>query len=145
MVDRQGREVASYTPENGFIIHSVQRLANGHVVCVSMEGVVREVTAAGKEVRSLPLPIKGGWSGVEGVAGGRYLAVNNGRGQVLEVDARGKVVWEYTLPGACYASRLANGNTLVVSNSKGLVEVDRGGRVVWERLATSSLWRAHRR
>jgi hypothetical protein len=119
--------------------------ANGHVVCVSMDGVLREVTAAGKEVRSLSLPIKGGWSGVEGLAGSRYLAVNNTRGQVLEVDARGQVVWQCDLPGACYASRLPGGNTLVVSNSKGVVEVDRGGRVVWERAVTSSLWRAHRR
>jgi hypothetical protein len=67
------------------------------------------------------------------------------QGKVVEVDAAGKVVWEYQIAGACYAQRLPNGNTLVVSNATGIVEVDRHGKKVWERAITSSLWRAHRR
>jgi hypothetical protein len=145
IVTPEGKEVTTYTPENGFFIHSVQRQRNGHVVCVSMEGTVREVDAEGKLVRDVPLPTRGGWSGVEAAPGGRYLAVNNSEGKVLEVDAAGKVVWEYQLGGACYAQRLTNGNTLVVSNSTGLVEVDRKGNTVWERKMPTSLWRAHRR
>jgi hypothetical protein len=145
VVARDGKEVSSYTPEPGFFIHSVQRLANGHVVCVSMEGVVREVDAAGREVCSVTLPRRGGWSGVEAAPGNRYLVVNNNSGEVFEIDRSGKTVWSHKLPGACYASRLPNGRTLIVSNSSGIVEVDPTGKTVWSRGVATSLWRAHRR
>jgi hypothetical protein len=71
--------------------------------------------------------------------------VNNSQGKVLEVDSQGKSVWDYSVPGACYATRLANGNTLVVSNSTGLYEVDRHGKVLAEKPMKTSLWRVHRR
>jgi hypothetical protein len=145
IVGRDGKEISSYTPENGFFIHSVQRLRDGHVVCVSMEGTVREVDAAGKVVCSVTLPIRNGWSGIEGAPGNHYLVVNNTQGQVLEVDRAGKTVWKYQTPGVCYASRLPNGNTLIVSNRDGLIEVDRAGKTVWSRPVPTSLWRAHRR
>jgi outer membrane protein assembly factor BamB len=145
VVTPEGKEVAAYEAEANFFIHSVQRQRNGHVVMVSMEGAVREVDAAGKLVREVPLTLQGGWSGVESAPGGHYLAVNNHQGKVHEVDAAGKVVWEYATPGACYAQRLPNGNTLVISNQSGIVEVDRQGRKVWEKPITSSLWRGHRR
>src|SRR5262249_32663348 len=67
VITPDGKDVMTYKPEGGFFIHSVQRLDNGHMVCVSMEGAVREIDAAGKEVRTVPLPIRGSWSGVEGV------------------------------------------------------------------------------
>jgi hypothetical protein len=79
------------------------------------------------------------------VPGNHYLVVNNNQGKVLEVDRSGKVVWEYQTPGACYASRLPNGNTLVVSNRSGVLEVDRAGKTVWSRTIGTPLWRAHRR
>jgi hypothetical protein len=145
LITRDGKEVQSYAPENGFFIHSVQRLRNGHVVCVSMGGTLREIDGAFKEVCSVALPIKDGWSGIEGVPGNRYLVVNHTAGKVLEVDRSGKTVWEHTVAGVCYASRLPNGNTLVVNNQSGLVEVDRSGKTVWSLAVSTSLWRAHRR
>jgi HEAT repeat protein len=145
VVTREGKEVMTYKPTDNFFIHSVQRLDNGHMVCVSMEGAVREVDPTGKELVTIPLPIRGSWSGVESAPGGHFLAVNNAEGKVLEVDRAGKIVWEYLMPGACYASRLPNGNTLVVSNNTGLYEVDRGKKIVWEHKIGTSLWRAHRR
>src|SRR5262249_38763823 len=120
VVNRDGKELSSYAPEQGFFMHSVQRLRNGHVVTESMTGAIREIDAAGKEVRTIPLQIQGGWSGIEGVPGNRYLVTNNTNGVVQEVDAAGKVHWEFKTPSACYATRLPNGNTLVVSNSFGL-------------------------
>jgi hypothetical protein len=145
VVTPSGKETFSYATEPAFFIHSAQRLPNGHVACVSMAGSVREIDTASKVVCSVDLPISGGWSGIEGVAGDRYLVVNNTQGKVLEIDRKGKAVWEYTTPGACYASRLPNGHTLVVSNASGLQEVDRKGSVLWRREITTSLWRAHRR
>jgi hypothetical protein len=144
VVTPAGKEVWSYKPEQGFFMHSVQRLTNGHLVTVSMAGVVREVDAAGRVVRNISMQAEGGsWSGIEGLPGNRYLVV--GSGKVLEVDAAGKVKWRLELGSACYATRLPNGNTLVVDNATGLVEVDRAGKRVWERAIGTNLWRAHRR
>jgi HEAT repeat protein len=144
VVTPAGKEVFSYRADNGFFIHSIQRLANGHLACISMGGVIREVDKAGKVVRDISLTNEGSsWSGIEGLPGNRFLAV--GGGKVLEVDAAGKVGWKVNVPGACYATRLPNGNTLVVNNSKGLVEVDRTGKTVWERPISTNLWRVHRR
>jgi len=145
VISRDKKELMVYEPEKEFFIHSVQRLRNGHTVMVSMDGSVREIDSLGKVVRTVPLPIKGGWSGIEGVAGNRYLVVNHGQGKVLEVDIAGKTLWEHTVPGACYASRLPGGNTLVISNNKGLVEIDWAGKVVWECGIKTALWRGHRR
>jgi hypothetical protein len=145
IVSPDGKEVSAYEPENGFFIHSAQRLRNGHVVIVSMDGEVREIDPGGRVLHKVPLAVRGSWSGIEGVPGNRYLVVNNGHGLVQEVDTAGKVIWEYKLAGACYASRLPNGNTLVVNNSSGILEVDREGKTVWDRPVGSSVWRAHRR
>ncbi len=145
IVTRAGKEVFSYAPDPQFFIHSVQRLRNGHIVCLSMGGSVREIDASGKVVCSLDLSLTDGWSGIEGVSGDHYLVVNNTRGRVLEVNRSGKVIWENDTPGACYASRLPNGHTLIVSNALGLREIDRRGHVTWQLDVTSSLWRAHRR
>ena len=143
VVTPAGKEVFTYRAEPGFFIHSIHRMRNGHLACISMGGVVREVDGKGKVVRNIPLNEGGGWSGIEGLPGKRYLAV--GSGKVREVDATGKVLWKLDLPGACYATRLPNGHTLIVNNSTGLVEVDRAGKTVWERRISTNLWRAHRR
>jgi outer membrane protein assembly factor BamB len=144
-VSPDGKVTWSHAPGGDFFIHSVQRQANGHYVMVSMGGILREIDAAGKEIRSLHLPIAGGWSGVEAVPGGRYLVCNLNQGKVLEVDSTGKTVWEYQHGGACYATRLPSGNTLVVGNNSGLHEVDRNGKVVAEKPMKTSLWRVHMR
>jgi len=144
-VGADGKETWSYAPEKDFYIHSVQRMRNGHYAMVSMAGTAREIDAAGKEVRSIVLPFQGGWSGIESVPGGRYLVVNHSQGKVLEIDAQGKTVWECQLNSACYATRLPNGNTLVVGNNNGLHEVDRNGKIVGEMAMKTSLWRVHRR
>jgi HEAT repeats/PQQ-like domain len=144
-VTPEGKETWSYTAEKDFYIHSVQRMRNGHYAMVSMAGKVREIDAMGKEIRTLDLPIQGGWSGIESAPGGRYLVVNHSQGKVLEIDAQGKTVWEFQTNNACYATRLANGNTLVVGNNSGLHEVDRNGKIVSEMAIKTSLWRVHRR
>jgi HEAT repeats/PQQ-like domain len=141
-----GKEVFAYSPEGSFYIHSSHRLANGHVVCLSMSGIVCEVNAAGKEVRSLQLNQAGGrnWSGVEGLPGNRYLVADCAKGDVFEVDAAGKTLWQFQMANACYANRLPNGNTLVAGGTK-VVEVTKKGKVVWTKNTATTLWRVHRR
>jgi HEAT repeat protein len=146
VVTRDGKEVMSYSPPEGnsFFMHSVQRLKNGHVVVVSMAGQIRELDAAGKEVRTITLETKGGWNGITGTPNGHYLVC--GANVVQEIDPTGKKVWEYQAAGACYATRLPNGNTLVVSNgNSALTEVNKKGETVWSQKMDTSLWRSHRR
>jgi hypothetical protein len=149
-VTRDGKEVYSHQAEPGFFIHSTHRMANGHLVWLSMDGRLRELVPQpgqpqGKVVREFRLQAgPGNWCGVEGLGGGRYLAVELNRGLVVEVDAEGKTVWQCTVAGASYACRMPNGHTMVCSfNERRVVHVDREGRIVWQKEVGSQPWRAH--
>jgi outer membrane protein assembly factor BamB len=65
---------------------------------------------------------------------GNILAAHEGEGAVREVDADGKVVWEYTkVENTGEALRLANGNTLIACGTqKRVIEVTPDKKVVWE-------------
>ncbi len=122
--------------------NAIRKHRNGNVV-YAVEGAVVEVNTAGKEVRRVPLP-KGFWVGVEDLSGDRFLLADSSQGRVVEVDARGKVVWEAKVPSACGVARLPNGHTLVAS-ARRVVEVDRRGKVVWEKTVPGYARRVHRR
>jgi HEAT repeat protein len=143
IVTPAGKEVFRYTPEGNFFIHSIHQMSNNHIVAISMDGDVREIAPDGKVIRTIPLAERGSWSGIEGLPGNRYLCVGSSR--VREIDATGKVLWKLDHGGACFATRLPSGNTLVVDNSKGLFEYNRDGKVVAQRPIGTALWRVHRR
>jgi hypothetical protein len=142
-----GKEVPVYQAEAGFFIHSMYRKANGNVVCLSMAGCLREVTRAGKVAVTFQLDNAGrNWCGVQGLPGGRYLAVDYNQGHVLELDAKGKTQWECKVQGASYALRRPTGTTLICCfGGQRVVEVDRAGKVVWEKKVATSPWRVHSR
>jgi hypothetical protein len=142
-----GKEVFVYEPEQEFFIHSMHRKPNGHVVCLSMRGQLREVDRAGRVVCSFQLDQNNrNWCGVQGLPGQRYLAVDLNQGHVLELDDRGRTVWECKVAGASYAVRRPTGNTLICSfNGQRVVEVDRKGTIVWEKAVGSMPWRVHSR
>jgi outer membrane protein assembly factor BamB len=146
-VTRDHKEVFAYEPEPAFFIHSSQRQPNGNVVLLSMSGILREVNAAGKEVRSFQLDANNrNWCGVTAVRGGHYLVVDFNQGQVLEVDATGKTTWQVAVQGTSYAQRLPTGNTLLTSfGQQKVLEVDQTGKTVWEKKVDTSPWRVHRR
>jgi HEAT repeat protein len=147
-----GKEVWTYQSENGFFIHSMNRKPNGHLVCLSMDGRLREVDRSGKEIftvlvgRERQLGAGGGnWCGVQGLPGDRYLCVELS-GTVVEVDRKGEKHWSCNVPGASYAWRMPTGNTLVCSfNGQRVVEVNREGTIIWEKKVGSSPWRAYAR
>jgi hypothetical protein len=142
-----GKEVFAYEPENDFFIHSMHRKPNGNVVCLSMSGQLREVDRAGRTVCTFQLDHHNrNWCGVQGLPGQRYLAVDLNQGQVLELDAKGRMTWECKVTGASYAVRRPTGNTLVCSfNGQRIVEVDRKGTIVWEKAVGSMPWRVRSR
>ena len=139
-----GKKLFDYKPpDQGFLIHSIDRRTNGNVVCLSMSGILREVNREGKTVREINVMNSNGganWCGVQALPANRYLCVEFSQGDVFEFDAEGKVQWKCKIAGASYALRLPNGQTMVCCFSTNrVVHVDRDGKVVWETKVGSQL------
>jgi hypothetical protein len=143
-VTRDGKTVFT-VPRGGYY---AQKLRNGHVLCIDIQGVVLELDTAGKEVGRIN--VGGGtvqsWACVEALANGRYLVALGSNGKVLEVDGAGKVFWERAVRNPNSAVRLPNGNTLVASHDDQCVyEFDRAGKEVWRHRTEGRPFRARRR
>jgi PQQ-like domain len=137
----------------------VRKLKNGHyLVCHEGDGCVREYDAAGKVVWSYSLDLFGqkpaGGHGPEAYGNSVYGAIRLDNGntliaggnnhRVLEVDAKGKIVWKLDqkeLPGITLAwvttlHALPNGNIIIGNchanaENPQLIEVTRDKKVVW--------------
>jgi outer membrane protein assembly factor BamB len=141
-LDRAGKKVYELNlPDGGS--NAIARHRNGHVIYARDNEIV-EVDTAGKKVRAVPLPPHSMYVGIEGLPGDRFVVANSSSGRVLEVDAKGKVLWEANVPGACGVTRLPNGHTLV-SASHLVVELDRAGKKVWEKRRDGYVRRVRRR
>jgi hypothetical protein len=148
-VTRDGKEVYRRTLADVGLsgrFNAAHRLRNGRVLAIDGAGtfVMLEVPA-GKIVHRLPKGFAGVYS-IEEVPGGHCLVSDYTGGKVVELDAEGKSVWEYSFAGAFHATRLRNGNTLITSHSQGqVIEVDRAKTIVWEQKTGGIVWRAFRR
>jgi outer membrane protein assembly factor BamB len=140
-LDRDGKPVWSFPLAGGS--NAIRRHRNGHVL-YALDAEIVEADTAGRKVRSVPLPRKSMYVGIEDLPGDRFLLANSSSGQVLEVDAAGKVLWSASVPGACGVARLPNGHTLVAADRR-VVELDRAGARVWEKATAGYVRRVHRR
>jgi HEAT repeat protein len=141
-LDRAGHVVYQFNlPDGG--ANAIARHRNGHVIYARDNEIV-EVDTTGKKVRAVPLPPHSMYVGIQGLPGDRFLVANSSSGRVLELDNKGKILWEANVPGACGVSRLPNGHTLV-SASHLVAELDRAGKKVWEKRRDGYVRRAHRR
>src|SRR5262245_17143225 len=134
--------------ETGMIYCACKR-RDGNVLSINSSGRVVERNAAGKEVRAFtPSAHASGaayWASIEPLPGGRYLISLSGSGKVVETDAAGKVLWECSVPSACWATRLPGGNTLVTDvDGRRVVEVDRQGKELWAKTTKGRPFRARR-
>ena len=137
----------------------VRKLASGnYLVCHEGDGCVREYDPVGKVVWEYQLDLAGrprsGGHGPEGhgtevfgavrLANGNTVIAGGNNNRVIEVDAKGKVVWnleQKDLPGITLAwvttlQALPNGNLIVGNCHAGpdnpqLFEVTREKKVVW--------------
>ena len=137
----------------------VRKLASGnYLVCHEGDGCVREYDPAGKVVWEYQLDLAGrprsGGHGPEGhgievfgavrLANGNTVIAGGNNNRVIEVDAKGKVLWsleQKELPGITLAwvttlHALPNGNLIVGNCHAGpdnpqLFEVTREKKVVW--------------
>src|SRR5438270_10789825 len=88
--DRTGQRLYFYNKGPSFYIYSAHKLRNGHILCMTAQGRVLHLDAAGNEIRSFQIANNGNWCSVRGLANGNYLVALMGLGKVREVDAAGK-------------------------------------------------------
>jgi hypothetical protein len=139
--DREGRPVYSCDLRGS---NAICKHQNGHILYTVDTGEIVEADTAGKKVRSIPLPRQGMYVGIQDLPGDRFLVANSTSGRVLEVDAKGKVLWQANVPSACGVCRLPNGHTLVAAAGR-VVELDRAGKKAWETITPGYVRRVHRR
>jgi hypothetical protein len=131
-----GRKVWEITAYNG--VHTARRLPGGNTLlgANAKEGiVVYEVTREGKEVSRRVLDKQSGALRVmRRLEGGNLLLNLAGPCRAVEIDPKGKIVWQYVLPtgGKGYkVQRLADGNTLLSTGGLcSVIEVDPTGKIV---------------
>jgi hypothetical protein len=131
-VTRDGKVVYSIKrPEN---IFRGRKLRNGHILYVSGRGRVVEMDTTGKEVRTVNVPGGTGvFADVDLLPNGRFLVALYSGNKVFEMDAAGKVLWEFGVQTPSSVNRLPNGNTLVTSmDARLVVEYNRDGKPVWK-------------
>ncbi|HEV3255369.1 MAG TPA: PQQ-binding-like beta-propeller repeat protein, partial [Gemmataceae bacterium] len=130
----QGREVYNH-PTNRGQVTGAEKLRNGHIVYITMNGEIVELDVTGKEIRSFNAANGPGgeWFTFTVLPGGHYLVPRQSTGKVSEFDATGKLIREVSAPNPYGAVRLPNGHLMTCSmNSSQLAEVDRTGKVVWQ-------------
>jgi hypothetical protein len=117
---------------------------NGNILYTYNRGI-RMANTAGKDAGGVPLHgRKGKFVALEELPGTRFLVADCRSGSVLEVNVEGNVIWEVAVPGACGATRLTNGNTLIGVNHK-VIELDEDNKTVWEKDAMGYVRRVYRR
>jgi outer membrane protein assembly factor BamB len=140
-VNRDGKEIYSFRLAEGS--NAIWRGRNGHVFYAATAEII-EADTTGRKVRSVPLPKGGMYVGIQDLPGNRFMVANSGTGDVLELDAAGKVLWRANVAGACGVARLPNGHTLVAAPQH-VVELNRDGKKVWEKTTPGYARRVHRR
>lgn len=117
--------------------YSAQRLANGNtMINENTQHRIIEVDPSGKIVHEVPILPKShphnGPRHARKTDAGTYLCCLKGDGVVREYDPQGKIVWSLKIRQPMSATRLANGNTLVATAGRTVVEVDKEGKDVWK-------------
>src|ERR1035438_8828044 len=139
--------VWNYDCPAGTEVHTAQPIGTKHVVFIQNgdPAILRVVNiATNQPVREFPLPtgnpksVHGHFRHARLTAAGTILVAHMDNKKVAEYDSNGKEVWSYAIESPWSASRLANGNTLIVTNKKLVVEVDPKGQTVWPLGSTST-------
>jgi hypothetical protein len=151
-VDKNGKEVFSYSRPDGASIMRATKLRNGDIACiVELGGLARFVrlTPSGrdfKEARSWAVQVRTRGGRIDVLPNGHVLIPEMDNNRVVEYDADGQTVWEAIIDQPIAAVRLANGNTIVtLMRQNRAVELDRAGKEVWQFRADTRVTRAFRR
>ena len=122
-------------------IHTAQMMGANRAFYVQNgdPAVLRVVdTQTGRIEREFPLPV-GNPKSIHGhfrharlTPSGNFLVAHMDAKKVVEYDKAGNAVWSYAVESPWSAERLSNGNTLVTTNKKLVLEVDPQGKTVWQ-------------
>ncbi len=158
-VDKDGKELWSYSRPDEDLFSKAQKMPNGDIVCIVYRLAANRrvdqrfvrLSADRREIQKFDLDPR-----TSGVCtnGGRIDVLPNGHvvvplkddNKVAEYDLTGKLVWEASVDQPVAAVRLPDGHTLVTTfTQKRAIELDRAGREVWDYKADTRVTRAWRR
>jgi outer membrane protein assembly factor BamB len=146
-VDRDGKEVFTYSRPDGDAIMKAVKLPNGDMAAITDAGVFVRLNSAGKEIKSYPASLQYYGGRLEVLPNGHLLLPRTQSNDVIELDTEGKPTKfraQFNAPIA--AARLPNGNTLITSmNQQKTLEVDKAGAKVWEYSTDTRVTRSFRR
>lgn len=135
-VTPEGKTVSSIRKPDSKI-YCARKLRNGNILYVISGGLVIELDAEGKELRSIPAGDTSNWGSVEPLPNGHFLVCRCSRHEVVEIDAAGKEVWRCGAEWPTWAYQNRNGRVLVACAHSGqLIEFDRDGKEVWKQKLT---------
>jgi hypothetical protein len=151
-IDKAGKEVRAHSQPQQDVL-AARRLADGQTVLVLNGMMAKRLDAAGKEIKTIRLSnpqyayVQYNFANVDILPNGGFLVPQQWQNKVMELDAEGQMVGDFNVLQPLTASRLVNGNTLVVSQQppQRIFELDRAGRVVWESKENLRPTRARRR
>ena len=152
-VDKNGKEVFSYSRPDGGNFMRATKLRDGDIACIVQIGgalsrYVR-LTPSGKgvkEVKTWGVQVRTSGGRIDVLPNGHVLVPEMTNNRVVEYDADGRGVWEAAVDEPIAAMRLPNGNTLVtLMRENRAVELNRDGKEVWQFKADTRVTRALRR
>jgi hypothetical protein len=145
VIDREGREIFSWTRPSQTIV-AARRLRDGSMVAVNSGGICQVIDPLGREMKSFRVgQLYTIGSHIDVLPNGRIVMAIMRESRVVEYDLDGQVHWQAKVQNPVSASRLANGNTLVVTNQSRVVELSPAGAEVWSHATQGRAWRARRR
>ena len=132
VVDRNGKEVFQYFHQNTSIT-AAHRLRDGQMILFTSGGLCQRLDSTGQEVKTFTagqIYVMGG--NIDVLPNQRILAPLFRENRVVEYDFEGKIMWQAAVNNPTSATRLVNGNTLVVSMTHAkIIELDPQGKEVW--------------
>jgi hypothetical protein len=144
LVDKGGRDLLRVDRPND--IMSARRLASGQIVVVTQNRQILRLDRTGKEIKTAAIPAVY-YNQNEILDNGNVLMPMGWMNRVAEYNADGKEVWSCNSMQPMHAQRLANGNTLVMSQNVPYKwhEYDKSGKQVAEVQTNQYAFRLRRR
>ena len=133
--------VWNYDAPTNTEIHTAQRVGPNHVLFIENGNPARVVvintTNANIDLQ-FDLPVgnpkstHGQFRHARLTDAGTLLVAHMDLGKVCEYDSTGKAIWFVAVPGPWSATPLKNGNILVCTSKKSVLEINRKGETVWK-------------
>lgn len=136
-VDRNGRKLWTFHHSRG--MRYTCQLKDRRILGIAANGDIFFLNDKGKLLQTITPEAHGRgagyWASVELLTNDNLLVALGSAGKVVEINQKGKIVWQANVPNAVSATRLRNGNTLVCNfEQKVVIELDPTGKQVKSQL-----------